>query len=57
MRVAVTANKVTVDYVRSYLPGDEQGGQKNGEIGFSYTVLNSKGSKGRRVELPKGSNR
>jgi hypothetical protein len=46
IRVTVTANKVTVDYVRSYLPGDEQGAVKNGAIGCSYTVLAGKGGKG-----------
>jgi hypothetical protein len=34
LRVSVTAGKVTVDYVRAYLPGDGT----NREISYSYTV-------------------
>lgn len=38
VRVAVSPAGVKVDYVRSWLPADEQGGHVNGEVAFSYTV-------------------
>jgi hypothetical protein len=38
LRVTVTANQVTVDYVRAYLPQDENSSQKNGMVSYSYTI-------------------
>jgi len=39
IKVSVTPNCVTVDYVKSYLPADTASGlHSNGEIGYSYTV-------------------
>jgi len=38
VRVAVSPGQAVVDYVRSYLPEDEVGGRKSGEVAFSYTV-------------------
>ena len=39
MRVDVTPDSVTVDFVRAYLPADTVGGKKvNGEVAHSYTV-------------------
>ena len=38
LRVTVAPEQVRVDYVRSYLPQDETGGHKSGEVAFSYTV-------------------
>lgn len=39
IRVTVSSNCVTVDYVRAYLPADTVGGlHHNGEVAFSYTV-------------------
>ncbi len=39
LRVHVTDNCVTVDFVRTYLPADTIGGtHQNGEVAFSYTV-------------------
>ena len=39
LRVLVTPEQVTVDYVRSYLAQDEKPDQKNGQLDFSYTIL------------------
>ena len=36
LNVEVSREHVRVDYVRSFLPGDEVGGRENGEIEFSY---------------------
>ncbi len=39
IRVTVSPNCVTVDYIRAYLPADTVGGlHHNGEVAFSYTV-------------------
>ena len=38
IRVKVSDAGVVVDFVRSYMPKDEVGGQKNGEVAYSYTV-------------------
>jgi hypothetical protein len=39
IKVSVTPNCVTVDYVKAYLPTDTASGlHSNGEIGYSYTV-------------------
>ena len=38
LRVTVSPEQVTVDYVRSYLPRDESARQVNGEIAHSYTI-------------------
>jgi len=38
IRVNVTPDFVKVDYVKAYLPADENKTRKNGEIGFSYTI-------------------
>ncbi|MEN6641053.1 MAG: metallophosphoesterase family protein [Armatimonadia bacterium] len=38
LRVQVGPTGATVSYVRSYLPANETGGRKNGQIGYSYEV-------------------
>ena len=38
VRVTVSPEKVTVDYVRARLPKDESGEHKNGEIAHSYVI-------------------
>ena len=38
LRVRVTPAHATVDYVRAWLPRDEQGGHRNGEVAYSYQV-------------------
>lgn len=38
IRVTVAPSEVTVDYVRTYLPENEQPGQVNGQVDYSYTV-------------------
>ena len=37
-RVKVAPTGVTVDYVRTYLPKDEQPGRTSGAVAFSYTI-------------------
>jgi len=37
LRVTVSPANVKVDYIRSYLPKDENPDRKNGEVAFSYT--------------------
>jgi Calcineurin-like phosphoesterase len=38
IRVTVSPDGVTVEYVRSYLHGDEKSGQQNGQVDYSYTI-------------------
>jgi hypothetical protein len=38
LRVTVAPDKVTVEYVRSYLPQDEKPNQQNGQVDYSYTI-------------------
>ena len=38
LRVTVSPSKVTVEYVRAFLPKDESEQRKNGQIGCSYTI-------------------
>jgi len=38
LRVTVSLTNVRVDYLRSYLPKDENPDHKNGEAAFSYTI-------------------
>lgn len=41
VRVSVSSDNVKVEYVRSYLPGDETGDHKNGEVAYSYSLTGS----------------
>ena len=38
LRVTVSSQNVTVDYVKSYLPGKETASDKNGMVAYSYTL-------------------
>jgi predicted phosphodiesterase len=38
LRIKVTPDEVTVEYVRTYLPQDEKSGQQNGQVDFTYTI-------------------
>jgi hypothetical protein len=38
IRITVSNNTVIVDYVKTYLSGEELTGHKNGEVAYSYTV-------------------
>ncbi len=38
LRVTVSPDGVTVDYIRTFLPGAEPEGHRNGETAYSYTV-------------------
>ncbi len=38
VRVTIAKDRVTIDFIRTYLPGKEPVGHKNGEIAYSYTV-------------------
>jgi hypothetical protein len=39
IRVTISEEQVKVDYVRTYLPGKEPVGHKNGEVAYSYTII------------------
>ncbi len=39
--VTVSADKVKVDYVKTYLPSEENATRKNGDIAYSYTITPS----------------
>lgn len=38
LNVTVTPDDVKIDYIRTYLPNEENGTRKNGELAYSYTV-------------------
>lgn len=38
LRVTVSPDQVTVDYVRTYLPQEENTNQKNGQVDYTYTI-------------------
>ena len=38
LRVTVSPGQVTVDYVRAYLPQDENSQRQNGAVSYSYTI-------------------
>ncbi len=38
LRVKVSAAEVKVDFVQAYLPRDENGSRKNGQIAFTYSI-------------------
>jgi len=38
IRVTVSDSEATVDYVRAYLPEDEDANHKNGEVAYTYTI-------------------
>ncbi|MCX6080995.1 MAG: metallophosphoesterase [Chloroflexi bacterium] len=40
LRVSVTSELVTVEYVRAYLPQDERAGQQNGQVDYRFTISN-----------------
>jgi hypothetical protein len=39
--VTVSADKVKVDYIKTYLPSEENATRKNGDIAYSYTITPS----------------
>ncbi len=45
LRVTVSESKATVEYVRAFLPKDENEQRKNGQIGHTYTIAISKDSR------------
>lgn len=46
LRVTVAPEGVTVEYIRAYLPGDEELGRKNGQIDYTYTIRIAGGATG-----------
>ena len=38
LRVTVGANGVTVDYIRAYLPADQTGTRRNGQVSYAYSI-------------------
>ncbi|MCB9924971.1 MAG: metallophosphoesterase family protein [Planctomycetaceae bacterium] len=38
VRVRVDGERARVDYVRAYLPAAERGGQRNGDVSYSYVI-------------------
>lgn len=44
MYVTVSADSVKVDYIRTYLPSEENATRHNGDIAYSYTIKKTNGS-------------
>ena len=42
LRVTVTPEQVTVDFVRAYLPPDEKPGQQNGQVDYTYVIASER---------------
>jgi hypothetical protein len=38
LRVTVSSSQFKVDYVRAYLPQDENAQRKNGRVDYTYTI-------------------
>jgi hypothetical protein len=38
LRVTVSSSQVVIDYVRAYLPQDENAQRKNGKVDYTYTL-------------------
>ena len=38
LKVSVSPDEVKVDYIRSYLPSEENASRKNGEVAYSYSI-------------------
>jgi len=36
--LTITNNSAKVEYIKTYLPSEESGTHKNGEVGASYTI-------------------
>ena len=36
--VTITSGGAKIDYIKTYLPGEESSGNKNGDVGYSYTI-------------------
>jgi hypothetical protein len=41
MYVTVSSDKVQVDYIRTYMPSEENATRKNGDVAYSYTIVPS----------------
>ena len=41
MYITISADKAQVDYIRTYLPSEENNTRKNGDISYSYTITPS----------------
>ncbi len=52
LRVTVNPNDVKVDYVRAWLPKDENSQHKNGEVTYSYSVVPKVTAVNKELELP-----
>jgi hypothetical protein len=40
MLVHVSSNETIIEFIRTYLPNEENAGRKNGEVAYSYTLKN-----------------
>ncbi len=40
MLVHVSSNEAKIEFIRTYLPNEENAGRKNGEVAYSYTLKN-----------------
>jgi hypothetical protein len=52
LKVSVSPENVKIDYIRTYLPSEENATLKNGEIAYSYTVKSAVTSTGQLSPIP-----
>lgn len=52
LKVTVSPESVKIDYIRTYLPSEENSTRKNGEVAYSYTLKTSITSVGQTESLP-----
>jgi hypothetical protein len=52
LKVNVSPDNVKIDYIRSYLPSEENANRKNGEIAYSYTLKSAVTSSEQLQSIP-----
>ena len=52
LKVSVSPENVKVDYIRTYLPAEENSTRKNGELAYSYTLKSVVTSTEQIIEIP-----
>lgn len=52
LKVSVSPENVKVDYIRTYLPTEENSTRKNGELAYSYTLKSVVTSTEQSIEIP-----
>jgi hypothetical protein len=55
LKVSVSPENVKIDYIRTYLPTEENATRKNGEVAYSYTLKTMSTGTGKNIASPGSS--